>query len=104
MDDDAAAAAENRLWSDIDRLRERLTSEEGIPMFLACENLVQGEAGAVPADGTSAALNEKLALAFQRDTETWQRTRSELTVTDLCRIVEVLAARDFAPGSTGEQL
>ncbi len=60
-------------------------------MFLACENL------ALPAM-TRPALNESLVSAFRRDADAWLRIWPDSPGTEMCRLIEVLADRDFTSG------
>jgi hypothetical protein len=79
------------LAADLDRLSGRQYSEEGIPMFLACENLAPNGKSDEPT-----ALKQDLAVAFRQEVDDWQRIHPDAPVTDVAKIVEVLADRDFA--------
>ena len=78
----------------LSRIEARAYSEEGIPMFLACEDLAGGNDG-VPDGFVPAALNRQLAAAY-RDYAALlpglERTMSEY---DAANLVELLALRDF---------
>ena len=96
-------APESSVRADTDRLAARLNSEEGIPMFLACENLVENETAEESEPLTLTTLNEDLAAAFRRDSDGWELIRSGAPLTDLAKIVEVLADRDFAAPAAENQ-
>ncbi len=90
-------ANEDKVSADLARLGAHVYSEEGIPMFLACENLAP--IGTSPARPPSpSALNKKVASAFQRYAYEWQRVHPKAPASDVAKIVEVLADQDFADG------
>lgn len=93
---------EDRLRADFDRAVERVYSEEGIPMFLVCEDLTSSQSAEQPEAAVLAQLNPELASAFQNDAGIWQNIRPDAPVSDVCRIVEVLARRDFGEGGAEE--
>ena len=95
--------SEDRLRIDLDRLAERVYSEEGIAMFLACEDLTSDQTEGDPVF-TLKAINKNLASAIQRDASALQRIRPDAPLTDAAKIVEMLADRDFAAGGTGTDL
>ncbi len=90
----------DRLRADLERLAGRVYSEEGIPMFLACEDLASGIDAGQSAAVTLTPLNEDLASAFSRDASVWQGLRPAAPVTDVGKIVEVLAVRNFGASAT----
>ena len=92
-------AVDDRLRQDLARLAPRAYSEEGIPVFLACEDLV--------ADGTSqkstvmlTPFNTAFASEFRKNAAAWQRIHPDATDSDVAKLIEVLADRDFANGGT----
>ncbi len=93
-----AETPEDRLRADFDRATERVYPEEGIPMFLVCEDLAPNESSGEAAPFTLTSLNEDLASAFRRDAEAWPRIQPGAPAADACKIVEVLADRDFGAG------
>ena len=95
-------AIDDRLRQDLARLAPRANSEEGIPVLLACEDLV--------VDRTSqkstvmlTAFNTVLASDFHKNSEAWQRIHPDAAETDVAKLVEVLADRDFANGGTEQK-
>jgi hypothetical protein len=87
---------DNRLRDDMTRRKQRVNSEEGIAMFLVCENLVP--------DGSTPALtpeNAVLAAEFQETAAAWERVYPGAEYGDVAHVIEVMAARDFAHGGTG---
>jgi len=89
------SAEEQKLQSELATLARRVYSEEGIPMFLACENLT----GAQPNSQTQPGkLNHNVATAFHRYAAEWQHMHPDAKVADVAKIVELLANRDFTAG------
>jgi hypothetical protein len=92
-----------RLRADLERLSGRVYSEEGIPMFLACEDLAADQTSP-HAPFKATALNRDLASAFRRDSDAWLRIHPEAPVAEVAKILEVLADRDFASGGAEKTL
>ena len=90
-------AVDERLRKDLARLAPREYSEEGIPVFLACEDLVT-EKTTPNAARTLTPFNAALAADFRKNAEAWQRIHPEPPNADVAKIIEVLADRDFADG------
>ena len=86
-----------RLRQDLARLAPRAYSEEGIPVFLACEDLVPDRTPRKSA-ATLTPFNAALAADFRKNAEAWQRIHPEATDADVGKLIEVLAERDFAGG------
>lgn len=95
---------EDSLSTALNRLGARIYSEEGIPMFLVCENVVSNQTSRQRAPTPPTSLNEKVASAFRRYADEWQRIRPDAPATDVARIVELLAYRDFASGGNEKNL
>jgi hypothetical protein len=91
------AALANDVNTNLARIGSRVYSEEGVAMFLACENL--STVGTSP-DQTPApsALNQKVASAFQRYTREWQHSHPDAPASDVAKILEVIADKDFSGG------
>ncbi|GEM_PF-1370951 len=94
---------DSRLREDLARLAPRAYSEEGIPVFLVCENLVPAKTSQPTAKVTLTALNTALASAFHRNAEAFQRIHPDAKAKDVAPLIEVLADRDFANGGTTEK-
>lgn len=109
-DSSAALAAQpvevpqESLSAALNRLRQRVYSEEGIPMFLVCENLGSKPTSSERLPAAAISLSEKIASAFHRYAAEWQRLQPRAPATDAARIVELLAYRDFANGGTEKSL
>lgn len=91
----------DQVLRDLTRLGSRVYSEEGIAVFLACENLARrpdGSAGALPAP---TALNHSLATTFRKYAEVLPRVRPDVVEGDVAKLVELLADRDFTGGGKG---
>jgi hypothetical protein len=87
-------AIEDRLRSDLTQLDSRANSEEGVPVFLGCVNLVTPQAQRV----VLSALNTTLVADFRKNAAAWERIRPKSTANDVGILIEVLAARDFDIG------
>ena len=87
-------ATEDRLRKDLDRLASREYSEEGVPVLLACEDLVGKKASRPRVYG----FNTTLASDFYRTGEAWKHLRPDASAGDVGKVIEVLADRDFASG------
>ena len=94
-------AFDDRLRKDVARLSPRVYSEEGIPVFLACENLVH--TSHEPATVALTPMNKALASALERNAEAWQRIRPDAQAKEVAQLIEVLAYRDFTQGGTTEE-
>ena len=99
LETQAVGSADDRLREDLSRLAGRVYSEEGIPMVLACENLVPDQSSFVPT-----ALNKNLSNAFIRDTKLYEHMKPEASATDISKIIEMLADRDFTAGGMEKTL
>ncbi len=99
--DQVASGAQSATNENIDeRMRKDLApheySEEGIPVFLACEDLTVNKPVLSP-------LNAYLSSEMRRNAEAMQRVKPDAAAGDVGKLIEVLAQRDFARGGTVEQ-
>ncbi len=90
----APESIDDRLRKDIARLGPREYSEEGIPVFLACENLAASKSASVKLT----AFNAALAAEFRKNAAAWQRIKPDAPDADVAKLIEVLAERDFSNG------
>ena len=88
--------------SELDRLGKHTYSDEGIPMFLACENLGAARSSAASASPTD--LNRKVGSAFHQYAAEWHHRHPKAPASDVAKIVEVLASRDFRDGGLEHSL
>ena len=95
--EDAVNEVDVRLREDLARLAPRAYSEEGIPVFLACEDLVSNRTSRHFA-ATLTPFNAALAADLRKNAEAWQRIHPDATDADIAKLIEVLADRDFAGG------
>ncbi len=86
-----------RLREDLARLGPRAYSEEGVPVFLACEDLMPDKTPRKSA-ATLTPFNAALAADLRKNAEAWQRIHPQATDADVGKLIEVLAERDFAGG------
>ena len=89
---------EQNLGAEMTRIGSRVYSEEGVPMFLACQNMALAQSTLAPA--ATASLNRKVASAFSRYAKQYQQVKPDATAADVAKIIELLAERDFAAGGT----
>ena len=95
-------AIDERLRQDLARLAPRANSEEGVPVLLACEDLVAAKT-TQRAAVTLTAFNTSLGSDFRTNSEAWQRIHPDAAETDVAKLVEVLADRAFANGGTEQK-
>ncbi len=95
-------AIDERLRQDLARLAPRANSEEGVPVLLACEDLVVDKPSQ-KSTVTLTAFNAALASDFRKTSEAWQRIHPDAADTDVAKLIEVLAVRDFANGGTEQK-
>lgn len=67
----------------------RAYSDEGIAVFLACET-VSGGAAPGPTE-----LSRVVAAQFRANAAAWQRIYPDAPDTDVSKVIEVIAERDF---------
>lgn len=87
-----AGKLDEQLDNDLTRLGARTYSDEGIPVFLVCEDLAPGT---TVRHSQRKPLNPALADAFRKYAEILPRIRPHATEDDVPKLVEVLAERDF---------
>lgn len=103
LDTPSHQALDDRLREDIALRSQRINSDEGIAMFLVCENLVPDRSSPTPPKAAVTAMNSALASALHRNTEAWLRIRPDAQGKDVAELIEVLAQRDFANGGRVEE-
>jgi hypothetical protein len=91
-------AVDERLRKDLARLAPRANSEEGVPVFLACINLVP-EKGSHPKPRLTP-LNKAIAAEFRQTAAAWERIKPNPPVADVAEVIVVMADRDFLHGGT----
>ncbi|MBV9913259.1 MAG: hypothetical protein JOZ93_11800 [Sinobacteraceae bacterium] len=87
----APPAIDVQLRRDVDRLASRVYSDEGILVFLACEDLTR-KGGPAPA---LTPLNTQLAAQIHDNAAAWERLYPHAKAEDLSKLVEILAQRDL---------
>ncbi len=103
LDTPAQQALDDRLREDIALRSQRINSDEGIAMFLVCENLVPDKSSHMPPKPALTAMNAALASAVQRNADAWLRIRPDAQGKDVAELIEVLAQRDFSNGGKVEE-
>ncbi len=86
----------DRLLQDLSELAARDYSEEGVAVFLVCENLAGMEDGKSRQAFVPLALNQQLAGDFNRYAGMLPQLRPEVSEADVAALVELLAYRDLA--------
>jgi hypothetical protein len=90
----AASDSERALKDDLATMGSHEYSDEGIPVFLACVDLVAQKAGKPVAEPTK--LSKQVAVDLRRYGDAWQRLHPDAPDSDVSKVIEVLAVRDFA--------
>jgi hypothetical protein len=83
------SSIEAALRQDLERMGSRAYSDEGIAVFLACET-VSGQAAPGPTE-----LSATVAAQFRANAAAWQRIYPDAPDTDVSKVIEVIAERDF---------
>lgn len=91
--DSSTDAVDKLLDRDLKALTGRPYSEEGIPVFLVCEDLTPGGRSSRVLPGP--AQDDRLRLQFRTNAAAWPRIRPEATADDLGKLIEIVAERDF---------
>jgi hypothetical protein len=78
------------------RVASRANSEAGVPVFIACQDLVAEKAA--PSGKPSATFSEAIAHEFRAGAASWQRVRPDALADEAAKVIEMLAERDFANG------
>jgi hypothetical protein len=86
----------DQLLQDLSRLAARDYSEEGVAVFLACENLAEMEHGKPTQAFVPSALNQQLSGDFNRYARMLPQLRPEVSEADIAALLELLAYRDLA--------
>ena len=73
--------------------------DEGVPVFLACVDVVAETAGKAKAAATP--FSAQIASDLRRFGDAWQRLHPDAPEGDVARLIQILAARDFAHGDKG---
>ncbi len=89
-----------RLGQALALLETRANSEEGVPVFLACINQVQD--AHAPQAGPPA-LSTAVAAEMRENAAAWKRIRPNPPASDVAKLIEVVAERDFLVGGTGHK-
>lgn len=97
---EGAETFDERFLADMKRMGTRTYSEEGIPMLLACEDLTITK----PSTYKPTAQNVAVATAFHKYVEAWQKAKPDAPATDVPKLLELLAVRDFSDGGKDANL
>lgn len=89
----------SKLLEELARLDARDYSEEGIPMFLACENRAGGT-GEGDRHPSAIPENAALAMEFRNLAKLLPQIRPSASEDDVARLVEILADEDLAREAT----
>jgi hypothetical protein len=98
--DAAKPAGDADLRDDLARMgAPREYSEEGVPVFLACVDLVAEQAGKPGAPATP--FSAQIAADLRRYGDAWQRLHPDAAEGDVARLIQIMADRDFVHGAKG---
>jgi hypothetical protein len=95
----AAPTQDPVLQQDLATLGSHEYSDEGIPVLLACVNLIAEQKGEAVPPPTE--FSRHFAAELRRYGDAWQHMHPDAPDTDVSKVIEVLAVRDFAHGAKG---
>ena len=95
-------AGEAELRDNLARVGSHEYSEEGVPVFLACVDLVAEQAGKTGPSPTP--FSARIVSDLRRYGDAWQRLHPDAPETDAAKVIEMLAERDFVLGAKGGAL
>ena len=95
----APQAEDRALTADLATLGSHEYSDEGIAVFLACVDLIAEQAGTPVPPATD--FSKHVARDLRRYGDAWRHMHPDAPDTDASKVIEVLAARDFANGGKG---
>ena len=78
----------------------RADSEEGVPVFLACVNLVVDKSSQKAPQGKVTKLNAAVVSEFRETAAAWERIQPNSPEGDVGKVIQILAERDFSNGGT----
>lgn len=91
---DAKSAGDADLRDDLARMgTPREDSEVGVPVFIACVDLVAEKAGKPAAPATP--FSAQIAADLRRFGDAWLRQHPDAKEGDVARLIQILAERDF---------
>ena len=93
-------AGEAELRDDLARMSSpHELSEEGVPVFLACVDVVAEKAGKKGPSPTP--FSAQIASDLRLYGDAWRRLHPDAQEGDVAKLINVLAERDFARGAQG---
>lgn len=96
----AKSAGENDLRDLVARMgAPREDSEVGVPVFLACVDVVAEKAG--KSGAPSNAFSAQIAADLRHFGDEWLRLHPDAKEEEVARLIQILAARDFVQGAQG---
>jgi hypothetical protein len=96
----AKSAGDDDLRDNLARMgTPREDSEVGVPVFLACVDLVAEQAGKPGAPPTP--FSAQIAADLRRFGDAWLRLHPDAKEEDVARLIQILADRDFVHGAQG---
>jgi hypothetical protein len=94
-----AADGDAAMREDLARMGSHEYSDEGIPVFLACVDLAAEQAGKPPVPVPD--FSRRFAADLRRYGDAWLQLHPDAPATDVSKVIEVLAERDFARDGKG---
>jgi hypothetical protein len=92
------AAIDERLRKDVAELAARPNSEEGVPVILACLNLVTDKQGKPARPAKLSPMNIAVVADFRRNAAAWERIKPDSPGGDVATLIQIMAERDVANG------
>ena len=92
------AELDERLRKDIAELAARPNSEEGVPVILACVNLMASKQKKNARPAALSAMNTAVVADFKRNTAAWERIKPNSPEVDVATLIQIMAERDVAIG------
>ena len=97
------ANIDDRLRKEIAEQAARSTSEEGVAVLLACVNLVEDKSSGKVPPVAPTKLSTTIAAELRRDSAAWERIQPNAPASDIAKLIQMLAERDFAGGGTEKE-
>ena len=91
-------AIDQRLRQQLAVMSKRANSEEGVPVILACVDMVPVKGTNKPPVPRLSPWNNTINAEFKQTVAAWERVNPNSKEADVGKVIQVMAARDFASG------
>ena len=82
-------------------MANRADSEEGVPVLLACVNLVKDASRNIVPPIKLTSMNKAVTADFRSTAPAWERIKPSAKEGDVGNLIQVLAVRNFAGSAKG---